>query len=186
MKSRLLLFLLIFTHCAFAQSDTLQLTLPEAEKTFLQNNLQLIASQYSIDASQALIKQARLWENPVLNTDQNLYDGKFFRHTKTPNGYTYGEVYIQVQELIHTAGKIKKLTRLAVSNSKISELQFEQVMRNLRYSLRNDFYQSGQLMATVSLYELERTQLNKLLAGMKAQYDAGNIAQKDLLRIQAL
>lgn len=187
MKFRLLFSVSLFwtTH-VFAQTDTLHLSLQQAEKMFLDNNLSLLASKYNIDASTALIKQAKLWDNPLLLTDQNLYDGKFFSHSKTASTETSGQVYVQVQELLRTAGKIKKLTALATTNSQISELQFEQVMHNLRYSLRSDLYQTNQLFFSIQLYEKENEQLKKLLTAMNAQLQAGNISQKDFLRIQAL
>jgi len=186
MKLRLLTLLLIAAITSSAQTDTLRLSLPDAEKTFLQNNLQLIAAQYNIDATTALVRQARLWDNPTLLTDQNLYDGKFFRHTQSPGSATNGQVYLQVQELIRTAGKIRKLTAVAGANSRIASLQFEQVLHNLRFALRNDYFLTAQLLSSLSLSNEEATQLNKLLAAMKAQLQAGNISQKDLLRIQAL
>jgi cobalt-zinc-cadmium efflux system outer membrane protein len=75
---------------------------------------------------------------------------------------------------------------MATTNAKITELQFEQVMHNLRYSLRNDFYQTNQLLLSVNLYNQEAAEMKKLLQGMQAQLQAGNISQKDFLRIQAL
>lgn len=187
MKTALLIvFLFPFALIVHAQTDTLSVSVEEAEKTFVQNNLSLVASKYNIDASTALIKQAKLWDNPVLLTDQTLYDGKFFRHSKLSDGTPAGEIYVQVQQLIRTAGKIKKLSTLATTNAHISELQFEQVMHNLRYTLLNDLYQSHQLLLSIQLYEKENEQLKKLLAAMNAQLQAGNISQKDFLRIQSL
>jgi outer membrane protein, heavy metal efflux system len=187
MKFQLLILSFILSALtSFAQTDTLSLSFEEAEKTFLQNNLSLVASKYNVDASTALIKQAKLWDNPVLLTDQTLYDGKFFRHSKLSNGTQGGQIYVQLQQLIKTAGKIRKLSTLVTTNAQISELQFEQVMHNLRYTLRNDLYQSNQLLFSIELYEKENEQLKKLLTAMNAQLQAGNISQKDFLRIQAL
>lgn len=178
--------LLCFVVVRLSAQDTLKLTLTEAESQFLQKNLILLSGKYNVDASTALIKQAKLWDNPVLLTDQNLYDGKFFRHSKFPDGHPAGEIYVQVQQLIKTAGKTRKLSTLAATNAQISELQFEQVVHNLRYTLRTDLYQSNQLVLSISLYEKEKEQLKKLLTGMNGQLQAGNISQKDFLRIQAL
>jgi outer membrane protein, heavy metal efflux system len=187
MKFQLLILSFILSALtSFAQTDTLSLSFEEAEKTFLQNNLSLVALKYNVDASTALIKQAKLWDNPVLLTDQTLYDGKFFRHSKLSNGTQGGQIYVQVQQLIKTAGKIRKLSNLATTNAQITELQFEQVMHNLRYTLRNDLYQTSQLLFSIELYEKENEQLKKLLSAMNAQLQAGNISQKDFLRIQAL
>jgi len=76
-------------------TDTISLTLPAAEKIFLEKNLALIAQQYNVDINKALSQQARYWDNPVLNTDQNIYDGKFFRHNSD-----YGQIFIQIQQVI--------------------------------------------------------------------------------------
>ncbi|MBD0333147.1 MAG: TolC family protein, partial [Chitinophagaceae bacterium] len=188
-KNRLIYFFLslIALRSSAQTNDTLQLTLEDAEKLFLQNNLSLLAAHYNVDATQALVRQARLWDNPTLITDQNLYDGRFFRHSKLPgSNEPNGQIYIQVQQLIRTGGKISKLIDMASTNSRISELQLEALIHNLRYTVRTDFYHLAQLHAALTLYEQEGTQINKLLYAMQAQLKAGNIAQKDFLRIQAL
>src|SRR5690242_3388866 len=110
-----LLVAFIGTCSAQSPGDTLVLTLPEAEKLFLQKNLALLSQQYNIDINKALVQQARYWDNPVLLTDQNLYDGKFFRHTKVDN-QQYGQIYLQLQQVIKTAGKRNKLVQLANDN----------------------------------------------------------------------
>ncbi len=42
------------------QTDTLTLKFQEAERRFLVNNFSLIAQKYSVDATKALIQQAKL------------------------------------------------------------------------------------------------------------------------------
>ena len=167
--------------------DTLRLSLPALEKRFLDSNLLLLASNYNVDAQKALIQQARLWDNPVLNTDQSIAaNGKFFPYGKNPDGSYSGQYYIQVQQLIKTAGKRGKLVNLATTNAKLSELQLQDVLRNLRYQLRTDYFTITQQLGQHAIYESQSQQLNGLLSGMSAQLTAGNIAQKDYLRIQAL
>ena len=169
------------------KTDTLRLGLPELEKRFLDSNLLLLASLYNVDAQKALIQQAKLWDNPVLNTDQVISaNGKFFPYGKNADGSYSGQYYVQVQQLIKTAGKRSKLINLATTNVKLSELQLQDVLRNLRYQLRTDYYNILQQMGTKAIYENQAQQLQFLLSGMEAQLKAGNIAQKDYLRIQAL
>jgi cobalt-zinc-cadmium efflux system outer membrane protein len=185
------ILLLLFTNSRIdAQTnytDTLRLSLPAMEKIFLDSNLTLLAGHYGVDAQKALIDQAKVWDNPMLNTDQVIAaNGKFFPYGKNPDGTYSGQYYIQVQQLIKTAGKRGKLINLATTNAKLSELQLQDVLRNLRYQLKVDYYTILQQLGTKTIYETQRTQLNKLLAGMDAQFSAGNISQKDYLRIQAL
>ena len=123
------------TAAAQSQSDTLRLSLPDAEKIFLQHNLSLLAAKYNIDANKALIKQAKLWDNPMLTTDQNVYDkqGGFFKHDQNN-----GQFYVQVTQLIKTAGKRNKAAQIATDNTVLSEEQFDDILRSLRYTLRSD------------------------------------------------
>lgn len=175
------LFLLTALATRAQTPDSVQLTLPHAEQLFLQKNLSLLAQQYNTAISQALAQQARYWDNPVLNTDQNIYDGKFFRHNKD-----FGQVFIQLQQVIKTAGKRNKLIQLANDEVLTSRQQFNDLMRNLRYVLRNDFNTLNLQFKTWSIYNSEIASLQKLAAGMDAQLQAGNISQKDNIRVKAL
>jgi outer membrane protein, heavy metal efflux system len=167
------------------KNDTLKLSIPEAEKLFLQNNLPLLAAKYNIDANKALIQQAKLWDNPVLVTDQNVYDGKFFRH-KTEDGQQYGQVYIQVQQLIRTAGKRSKLAQLAADNTTISQQQFDDILRSLRYLLQSDFVETVHLLKIKNVYDGEITEVDKLVKGMNEVYKLGDISLKENMRLKAL
>lgn len=166
-------------------TDTLQLTVPKAEEIFLQKNLTLLANQYNVDINKALVQQAKVWDNPVLNTDQNIYDGKFFRHG-TENGQMYGQVYIQVQQLIRTAGKIKKQTQLAQDNVLSAEAQFNDVMRNLKFVLTTDLNNLAQLQHVASVYKSEMQTMQTLVKGMDEMLKIGDISQKENIRIKAL
>lgn len=191
---RWLVLLLVTTGfaCSFTNSiaqsiDTLQLGLPEIDKRFLDSNLFLLAAHYNADAQKALIQQAKLWDNPVLNTDQVIAaNGKIFPYGKFPDGSYSGQYYVQIQQLIKTAGKRSKLVTLATTNSKLSELQLQDVLRTLRYQLHTDFYTILQQLENRAIYQNRLQQINKLLTAMEAQLSTGNIAQKDYLRIQAL
>jgi cobalt-zinc-cadmium efflux system outer membrane protein len=172
---------------AVAAPDTLRLDIQQAEKTFLDNNLQLLAQHYNIQSSRALIEQARKWDNPVLNTDQNVYtNGQFLQHGKDINGNPQGQVYVQVQQLIKTAGKRGKQISLARTNVDIAEWEFQNTMRNLRSQLLRDFYTVAQLQGNAALYTENLARLRTLIAAREQELKAGNIARKEYLRIEAL
>lgn len=184
----LTLFLLPGISNAQIKTDSLILTLPQASSLFMQNNLALIAQQYNISINSALVQQSRYLDNPVLNTDQNIYDGgtdnhggKFFRHSDQ-----YGQVYIQLQQLIRTAGKRHKQIKLAQDNVLTATQQFNDVMRNLRFILHNDFSTLNRLFQTNNIYNNELVSLQSLVLGMDAQLQAGNISQKENIRVKSL
>ena len=168
--------------------DTLQLTLPKAEEIFLKNNLSLIAAQYNINANEALIQQAKAWDNPILNTEQNLYDGKFFRHAKGTTAIPQdgGEVYLNLQQVIRTAGKRGLQVQLAQDATKSAGSQFGELMRNLHYVLITDLNNLSLLQATQSLLETEIGHMQKLSAGMSEMLKVGDISLKDDVRIKSL
>ncbi|MGH2564000.1 MAG: TolC family protein, partial [Ginsengibacter sp.] len=164
-------------------TDTLRISVADGEKLFLQNNLYLLAAKYNIDANRALIRQAKLWDNPEVSTDQNIYDrqGGFFKHDQTT-----GQVYVQVMQLIKTAGKRNKAARLALDNTNITTAQFDDLARTLRYTLVADFYEIEHQLKIKQVYSTEINELQTLVTGMDAELKAGNISVKDNIRIKAL
>lgn len=188
----LMCFLQLHTVTSKAQgynpiADTVRLDIVQAEKMFLDKNLSLLAEHYNIQSAQALVIQAKKWDNPVLNTDQNVYSNhQFFQHGTDANGNPQGQVYVQVQQLIKTAGKRGKQIDLARTNVSLAEWQFKSVMRNLRATLFKDFYTIAQLEGNATLYDENMRNLQHLLDAQKAQFQIGNIAKKELLRVQAL
>lgn len=165
--------------------DTLHLDVQMAEGRFLQSNLGLLANKYNIEINKALVQQAKVWDNPVLNTDQTLYDGRFFRHT-TGDGQQYGQLYIQVQQLIRTAGKIRKQTQLAQDNVLTSEAQFNDLLRNLRFTLDTDLNNLAQLQQVAAYLQAETTTMRLLTRGMDEMLKTGDVSQKENVRIKAL
>ena len=168
---------------ALAQADTIKLSIRNAENTFLQNNFSVLAARYNIDVNKALVQQAKLWDNPVISTDQNIYDaqGGFFKH----NGNS-GQVYIQAMQLVRTAGKRNKLARLAEDNATLSANQFDDLLRTLRFSLISDLFEVDHKLKIKKVYAAEIAELQKLVKGMDAQLLLGNISVKENLRVKAL
>lgn len=177
------IILLFFFQYSKAQvkKDTLSLSIPAAEKLFLEKNLDLLAQQYNIEINKAYVQQAGYWDNPILNTDQNIYDGAFFRHNSE-----YGQVFVQLQQLIKTAGKRNKLVQLAKDGVLNAQQQFDDLMRNLRYLLRTNLFTLYQLQETGKIYDKESASLQRLVSGMDAQLQTGNISKKENIRIKSL
>lgn len=182
-----LLFLLLIPLFAWkpalGETDTLKITFGDAEKLFLENNLALVAGKYNIAASKALIQQAKLWDNPTLNTEQNLLDGthKFFNHS---NGN--GEFYAVLNQVFKTAGKRGREIKLAKDDEQIQEAAFNDLMRNLRYNLLLDFTEAASLTEQNKVYGNEIKALTGLVNAVDKSYQAGNSSFKDAVRLKAL
>ncbi|HAK77506.1 MAG TPA: TolC family protein, partial [Runella sp.] len=57
-----------------AQSDSLRLSLSQAEQQFVQKNFVLLAQKYNVNVAEAAKEQAKLWYNPNLFVETNLYN----------------------------------------------------------------------------------------------------------------
>ena len=174
-----------FAEPAAAQAaDTLQLSLPQAEKLFVQNNYQLIAQNYQTDQARAEIITARLFDNPTLSAETQLYnpDTKRFFETSKTNG----QYQASISQLVKLAGKRNKNIQLATVGVKLAEYQYFDLMRTLRYNLRANFYKTYYAQQSAKLYEQQITSLQKLLSASEVQLKAGNIAVKDMIRIKSL
>ncbi|WP_195438847.1 TolC family protein [Bacteroides thetaiotaomicron] len=177
----LLFLLLAGKMCAQQVAGTL--TLKEAEQRFLERNLSLIAEQYNIDMAQAQVLQAKLFENPVISLEQNVYNrlnGKYFDFGKE------GEAVVEIEQVIHLAGQRNKQVRLEKINKEIAEYQFEEVMRTLRQELNEKFVEVYFLSKSIAICEKEVNSLQVLLGGMKIQQEKGNISLMEISRLESM
>ena len=177
----LLFLLLAGKMCAQQVAGTL--TLKEAEQRFLERNLSLIAERYTIDMAQAQVLQAKLFENPVISLEQNVYNrlnGKYFDFGKE------GEAVVEIEQVIHLAGQRNKQVRLEKINKEIAEYQFEEVMRTLRQELNEKFVEVYFLSKSIAIYEKEVNSLQVLLGGMKIQQEKGNISLMEISRLESM
>jgi outer membrane protein, heavy metal efflux system len=162
--------------------DTLRLPLPAAEKMFLDSNLQLLAQRYNIDANQALVIQARLWPNPNFQIGHTLYSGalrQFF-----PTGAN-DETTMGLSQLIMLAGKRNKQIKIAQANVQLSQYQFFDLLRTLKYTLRTDFFQIYYLRTSAKVYDTEIKALQKISDAFAQQEGKGYISEKEVIRIKA-
>ena len=181
------ILLLIFILCIYNSysqdtssydQDTLRLTLPQAENFFLNKNLDLIAQKYSIDSAKATVITANLYDNPDFSYSNAFYNSET-HHFFDP------EMSVQISQLIRLAGKRNKAISLAKSGIKIAEFQFYDLLRTLRFVLRNDFYNIYFLEQSSQLYQVEINALQKIVPAYEEQVKKGFTAPVDALRIKS-
>jgi len=168
--------------CALAQPplpDTLKITVKEAEDQFLKNNLQIIIQRFNIDNASAQIITARLFPNPDFNFNNGIHTND------VTQGPAYKDQSASVSQLFTTAGKRNKNIQLAKIGVEQARDQFFDLLRTLKFTLRNDFYTIYFNEQSAKVYSDEISSLQKTLSVFKEQYAKGNIAQKEVLRIQS-
>ena len=170
----LLILLMIHVWSGAAQEGAVRLSLDDALERFAACNLSLIAERYNMDMAEAQVVQAKLFENPVISLEQNIYNrnnGKYFDLGKD------GEAVVEIEQMIYVAGQRNKRVRLEKINKEMAAYQFEEVLRTLRGELKVKF---------VDLYYREIGYLETVLDVYKEQNAKGNISLLEKSRIQAL
>ena len=155
----------------------------EAEELFRTHNLLLVAEYYNVDMAQAQVVQAKLFDNPVITLEQNIYNrlnGKYFDLGKE------GESGVQIEQAINLAGQRNKRIRLEKINHQSALLQFEEVARTLNSELKETCVEMYFLTTSVQIYDKEITSLEELLLFYKNMAKKGNISLLELSRMQAL
>lgn len=158
--------------------DSLEISMQQAEDSFLSKNLSLLAQKYSIDSAKATVITAGLYNNPEFDYSNGFYNAVTHRFFEP-------EIQIQVSQLILLAGKRNKAINLAKSGVEIAQFQFYDLMRTLRYVLRNDFYNIYFLEQSAKLYDLEISSLQKLVPAFEEQVSKGYMASMEVLRLKS-
>jgi cobalt-zinc-cadmium efflux system outer membrane protein len=173
--------------CAFAQVsstfDTLNLTLAQTERLFLQRNLQLIAQKYEIDIAKAQVIQAKLFPNPTFYYEQNAYNPLNNIPLDISGTSSFQASY---EQLIYLAGKRNKTVKMLSLVRDKSERAFEELIRNLRYSLRITFLQMYYENQKYQVYSNKITLIKDLVKRYESQAAKGNIPLNEVTRLKAL
>lgn len=161
--------------------DTLKINLQDAENLFLKNNFYLLASSMNIEAQKAQIIQAKVYPNPIFTAELNAYDpdnSKVFHVGQT------GQKVFQLEQLILLGGKRKAEIEMAKTNTAIAELEFQQLLQQLKFRLRSDLFSIGQKQDLLKLYNQQLSLLETLLTSYETQAEKGNIPLKDVVRLK--
>ena len=167
-----------------AISDTIRLTLPQAEQQFFQNNLAVLAQQYNVTVAQAQTVQARLIDNPSLYVEQDVLRRRIVRPS-VPEGTVGSEAIVTVQQLFSLAGRRKAAGLAAQQGAVVEQYNLQDLLRNLRYQLRTTFYDLYFKQRTLKAYATEITSLSRTVGLYQTQFEKGNIALKEVIRLRA-
>jgi len=170
---------LLSVHAQTVATDTMKLTLKQAEDHFLQANLNLLAQHYGIDVAQAQVITAKLFPNPDFSFSNGIYANN------ATDGPAYKEQSFSISQLFTTAGKRNKNIRLQQIGVEQAKYQFFDLLRTLKFTLRSDFYTVYYQQQSAKVYSLEINSLDTTLKAYRGEYAKGYIALKELLRIQA-
>lgn len=172
--------LVLFGPVVLAQKTV---TLQDCESQFLKNNLFLLASQYNIDASKALTIQAKIWENPSITAELNAYNperNQYFDIGKQ------GQKAFGIEQLIYLGGKKRNEVKLAQTNEKLAELQFNDLLRTLKLQLRKSFFTVYYNTKSLETTDRQLVHIEDLINSYTIQAQKGNVPLRDVVRLQSL
>lgn len=181
MRLFLAVFLCISTTAA--AQDTLSVTLPQADSLFIRQNLLALAGRFQIETAQAQIVQARLFDNPIASLEFNGYNPGSSQFFDVGPG---GQKALALQQTILLAGKRSKRVAVATEQSRLTELQFADLLRTLRFDLHSRFYSIYFTSNTLAVYRQQRVRLTETIAAFARQYEKNNVALRELVRLKAL
>jgi outer membrane protein, heavy metal efflux system len=172
-------------------ADTITVTLADAEAFFMKNNYNVLAQKYGVDAQKALVRQAKLLNNPTVyyeNSIYNQYSKKYFptKEGTYGNPNTQGEMLVNAQWLVSIAGKRIKAANAAKLQGDVAQYQFDDLIRGLVFALRQDFIDIYFGLKSLQLFDEEIVEVKNIVAGFEIQYQKGNASLRDITRVRAL
>ncbi|SFD44985.1 TolC family protein [Spirosoma endophyticum] len=183
---RLLIFF-VFISLFFARptqaQDSLQITLRQADSLFVKNNLLLLAERFRIDASQAQMLQASLYDNPIVTLELSTYNGQAKRVLDVGG---QGQKIVSIQQLLYTAGKRNKRIALASEAAQLTQFELLDLLRELRFDVRTRFYSIHFQHQTLARFNQQLATLQTTVAAYEVQYSRNNVSLRELLRLKAL
>ena len=165
-------------------TDTIRLSLPDAEQRFFQNNLAVLAQQYNVTVAQAQAVQARVIDNPTLYVEQDVLRRRISQPT-VPEGTVGSEAIVTVQQLFSLAGRRKAAGRTAQQGAVVEQYNLQELLRTLRYQLRTTYYDVFFKQQTLRVYDTEIVSLGRTVNLYQTQYEKGNVALKEVIRLRA-
>jgi cobalt-zinc-cadmium efflux system outer membrane protein len=163
-------------------ADTLKLTLEQADSLFLKNNFQLLISRYQVKSDSALIRQARLWDNPSFTAELGMNSWSDPKLRIGNNGQTA----YSIDQVIQLAGKRSKNVALATLNADYSESSFQEVMRTLRWQLHSNFTDYYFKYKTIQVLKEQQQILGRIVKAYQRADSSGSVAHADYIRLAQL
>ncbi len=166
-----------------AATDTLRISIKQADAFFIKSNYQLLAAGLQISDQQAQVLQSKLYPNPTFTAELNAIDPE---NNKVFHLGSTGEQSFQLEQLILLGGKRKSQIELAKKNVEMAELAFQDLIRQLKYELHAGLYMLHQQQLVISKYSRQLKLVDGILSTYELQAKKGNIPLKDVVRLKGV
>jgi len=164
----------------FAQSDTLKLSYEEAQKMLLRQNLHVLSAYYEISAAEADLVQSKLWSNPYLVWNQDLYSIERNQYMNQTN-----QRLIQINQTFSIAGKYTNTVKLAKINVELNKLMMQDVLRCLLFDLGIRYVNLHALQQKNALYSSILAKSEQLIKSAENKLNVGAIPLNEVTRLKS-
>ena len=181
LRTKLIALICIFSCIKSFATEPLKINLRQADSIFLEKNYLLLASSMNIEAQKALILQSKLYPNPTLSVGFVAYDPE---NKKALHIGSTGQKTAEIEQLFLLGGKRKVEIELAKTNASIAEIEFQKLVREIRFRLYSNLFSIGQQKKLIRIYDNQLALLDELLESNTLQVQKGNLPVKDLVRLK--
>lgn len=206
-----LILMVGLVHCAWAQNTTpaavtsaaqtaapastltlpglpQQLTLKQAMSMLIQRNLAVTAARFDIDAARAVRLLAGLRPNPVVTMGMEQINPslspKFLRGLSTDNLASNTTYTTRVDQIFERGRKRELRTEVANYNVEAAEAQLLDVLRQALFNLKQAFYTAVLARENLKVAQENRDYFEQTERLVKISFEAGAVAEVDLIRIR--
>ncbi len=162
-------------------SDTLRLTVAEADVLLQQRSLALVAQRFAVDAAEADRVQARLFNNPTVATEWSVHpnNGRTF-DVAQPNG----QMAVTVEQLFRIAGQRNLAVKAAAQRTKLAEAEYAELAATLRLQLHSTLYRQYHLLHAIVAIGSQLDLLKNVVDAYGVQLERGNVTLKEAARLR--
>jgi len=156
----------------------------QLETMFLKQNLELIAERMNVSIADAAIAEAKVWDNPEVSFgDINFWKRK--TTDETGNEIIYPKQFsVELSQMVSLSARRAKLANVEKVGKEIAIAEFEELLRGLKLELRSSVAELVYLQNLTKVYESQKKLLEEVTATYKTQYEQGNMAKGEFLRLQ--
>ncbi len=169
--------------CMAASARDVPVTMEEADSLFASRNLEALAAKYKIKEMDAEAAQAKLYANPVISIQENVYNR--LNHRFFDFGSKSEQVY-SIDQLIYIAGQHGNALRLANAKGETARYEFTDLLRRMEGEMHKTFVALYFAQRNIGMFKNEIVSLRKMLQQLITQEKKGNISKIETARIQAL
>ncbi len=175
MKNILFLFLILFSSSILAQEKP-KLELNALIDEALENNLELRASSYRIEAAEAKIPQAKSLDNPELNFRLMEMQGL------KPNEAMWANV--ELMQMFPFPGKLSSMGQAADIAARRYQQEFNEKSVEVVMRVKSTFYELWYTQKALALNDENKKLLQQFIEISRLQYSVGKVTQQDVLKAQ--